>query len=243
MPQYPYLHHEVQDETSLRGKLFRSMREIVFGLEDGIVSTLGAITGIAVGTNDSFVVILSGVVIIFVESLSMAAGSYLSSKSQVEVVERMLQEERAEIATYPKEETKELEEFYRARGFEPAEVDILVKRVTANPDLWLEEMAFHELKIIPEVKQTYAWDALAMWFSYIVGGSIALLSYFIFPVHTAVPVAIAIAVVTLFVVGVVKGSIVQTSKLKSGVEMVLVSLSAAGIGYLAALVVSHFFGV
>jgi predicted membrane protein (TIGR00267 family) len=61
-----------------------SLREIIFGLEDGLVSTLGAITGIAIATHDYRIVIISGLVIVGVESLSMAAGTYLSNKSQVE---------------------------------------------------------------------------------------------------------------------------------------------------------------
>ena len=69
----------------IRSKVEGSIREIVFGAEDSLVSTLGAITGIAAGTNNEFVVVLSGVVLIVVEALSMSAGSYLSSKSAREV--------------------------------------------------------------------------------------------------------------------------------------------------------------
>jgi len=61
-----------------------SIREIVFGLEDSLVSTLGAITGIAFGSNSTYIVILSGLVLIVAESTSMAAGSYLSSKNAFE---------------------------------------------------------------------------------------------------------------------------------------------------------------
>jgi len=61
------------------------LREIIFGLEDGIVSTLGVLVGIAVGTSNKQFVILSGLVVIFVESLSMAAGTYLSNKSEMEL--------------------------------------------------------------------------------------------------------------------------------------------------------------
>ena len=69
----------------MNGKTFRhgivdSMREIVFGLEDSLVSTLGAVTGIAVGTGSQYIVILSGLVLITAEATSMAAGSYLSTK-------------------------------------------------------------------------------------------------------------------------------------------------------------------
>jgi vacuolar iron transporter family protein len=61
------------------------VREVIFGLEDGAVSTLGILVGVAAGTNNRFFVILSGLVVIFVESLSMAAGTYLSNKSELEI--------------------------------------------------------------------------------------------------------------------------------------------------------------
>ncbi len=63
-----------------------SVREIVFGLEDSLVSTLGTVTGIAAGAGSTYIVILSGLVLVAVESLSMSAGSYLSSKSAAEVI-------------------------------------------------------------------------------------------------------------------------------------------------------------
>lgn len=69
------------------------MREIVFGLEDSFVSTLGAVTGIAAGVQDTHIVILSGLVIVSVEAVSMSAGSYLSNKSATEAEQEVLHEE------------------------------------------------------------------------------------------------------------------------------------------------------
>lgn len=60
-------------------------REIVFGLEDSIVSTLGVVVGIAAGTDSRYLVVLSTIVVVVVESLSMTAGTYLSNKSQIEL--------------------------------------------------------------------------------------------------------------------------------------------------------------
>lgn len=62
-------------------EIVNNIREIIFGLEDSLVSTLGAVTGIAVGAQNTYVVILAGLTLIAVEATSMAAGSYLSSKS------------------------------------------------------------------------------------------------------------------------------------------------------------------
>lgn len=239
----PYLHNELNDSTSFRGKLIHSLREIVFGLEDGIVSTLGAITGIAAATQDLFVVVLSGVVIIFVESLSMGAGTFLSSKSEREVEEHMLREEAEEIELHPEAEKKELEIFYSERGFTPKEIQMLIHRITSNKELWLEEMAYRELGIIPNRKDNIKLDALFMWMSYILGGAVPIASYFIFPIAQAIPVSIVSSIIGLFIVGAIKGRVVRTSKLKSGLEMVLVSLGAAAVGYIAGQIVNSVFGV
>ncbi len=70
-------------KKKFRHAIVDSIREIIFGLEDALVSTLGAVTGIAFGSGSTYIVILSGLVLIAAESTSMAAGSYLSSKNAV----------------------------------------------------------------------------------------------------------------------------------------------------------------
>ena len=65
----------------MKSVVLRSLREIVFGLEDSLVSTLGAVTGIALSTGNQDFVILSGVILVTVEAASMSAGSYLSEES------------------------------------------------------------------------------------------------------------------------------------------------------------------
>src|SRR5690348_8031501 len=122
------------------GRLLDAIRELVFGLEDGLVSTLGAVAGIAAGTEDGRIVVLSGLVLISVEALSMAAGSYLSNKSHQEMLQKRIADEREEIETKPEEETEELRVMYRQRGFTEPEVEILVSRIVQDKELWLEEI-------------------------------------------------------------------------------------------------------
>lgn len=236
------LHHEINTQpTGFFQKMFRSMREVVFGLEDGMVSTLGAITGIAASTNNAFFVILSGFVIISVEALSMSAGTFLSSKSDREMQKRMLEEEMHEIETEPEKEREELVHFYTSRGFTAEETAMVVARVTSDKNLWLEEMAYRELGVIPSnAHETPVLDAVFMGVSYIIGGFIPLFSYFFLPVGTALYTSIGFSLVGLFVLGYTKGKIVHTNKIKSGIEMMVVSLSAAGIGYIVGQVVSYF---
>lgn len=80
--------------SGVKKTLVENTRDIVFGFEDGFVSTLGATAGIAAATYDSYVVVLSGAILILVEAVSMAAGSYLSSKSQKEVAGKTISEKQ-----------------------------------------------------------------------------------------------------------------------------------------------------
>jgi len=207
------------------------LREAVFGLGDGVVSTLGAVTGISVGTGSKFVVLLSGLVVIAVESLSMAAGTYLSSKSERELLERYLEEEKWQIKNHPEQEEEELKEIYTKKGFTKKEVDIIVARLMKNPAVMLEEMAYHELKIISENLEQPSSNALIMGVSYILGGVIPLSAYFIFGLSNALWVSIVLSVIVLFAVGAYKTKLTHKNPWKSGFEMMSVSLGAALIGY------------
>lgn len=79
---------------------YTNIRELVFGAQDGMVSTLGALTGIAIGSGNHFFVILSGLVVVAVEATSMGIGSYLSTKSVAEIAKRRFKAERSEIGRY-----------------------------------------------------------------------------------------------------------------------------------------------
>lgn len=180
------------EEKTIRHEIVDSMREIVFGLEDSLVSTMGAITGIAVGTGSQYIVILSGLVLIAAEATSMAAGSYLSTKHARE----------AEIL------------FHKRKGLD------------------VHNEASHPIRA-----------AIVMGVFYLLGGVVPLVPYFLLPVNQAVVTAILITACTLFLVGVWAASFTKTSKLKSGIEMTVVSLAAAGIGYVVGRVVANYFGV
>ncbi|TAL50718.1 hypothetical protein EPN81_01925 [Patescibacteria group bacterium] len=180
------------EEKTWQHEIVDSMREIVFGLEDSLVSTLGAITGIAVGTGSQYIVILSGLVLIAAEATSMSAGSYLSTKHARE----------AEIL------------FHQRKGLE------------------IHVEASHPIRA-----------AIVMGVFYLLGGIVPLVPYFLLPVGQAVIPAIVVTAVTLFLVGAWAASFTKTSKIKSGIEMTLVSLAAATIGYVIGRAVAVSFGV
>lgn len=176
---------------SIQRQLAESVREIVFGLEDSLVSTLGALTGIAIGARSTYVVILSGLVLLAAEGMSMAAGSYLSSKSAFET-ERLLHQH----------DGKEFDH-------------------ESNP----------------------LRAGIVMGVCYFFGGFVPLTPYFFLTIDQALILSIPLTAIVLFLVGVWSARFTKRSAFRSGMEMVIISLSAALIGYVIARIVSWYFGV
>jgi len=218
--------------ASWRTRLQMEIREVVFGMEDSLVSTLGVITGVAGGTANRDLVILSGIVVIFVESLSMAAGTFLSSKSKQEADVDALHSAAAQVKQDRPAALKAVAAAYRRRGFTVAEVDILAKRLAKNDRLLLEELNAHNLHLeLPGTEQPRL-NALYMGVTYLVSGIIPIGPYFFLPVSAALWVSVILTVLSLFFVGVGKARLVNRSAVRSGIEMTAVSLSAAVLGYI-----------
>ncbi len=222
------------------------VREFVFGLEDGLVSTLGAVIGIAAGSSDRRVVILSGLVLVAVEALSMAAGSYLSNKSQAEMARRQIEEVRERIVADPETEKKRLAKQYRARGFTVKETAILMKRVTAKPALWVEELSGKVMGVThgdADTEGVPRMGAVLMGSMYIVGGMIPVAPFFFLPLGQASIVGFICTVCALFVIGAQKARLTVGNVWRSGLEMVAVSMTAAVLGFLIGRLVGDAFGL
>ena len=226
-------HHGSQE---LRARL----RDAVFGTQDGLISTVGALTGIAAGTHDGETVVIAGFVIVAVESLSMAAGSYLSSKSQQQYLDRMLREEEEEIRTEPEKERQEIFEMYRSRGYANEEIEIIARRLMSDPKLLLEDMAHKELGIYPGSMEEPLGNAIVMGATYIMGGLVPMLPYLFLPIEAAMPVSVIGTLTALFLFGGLKGRVVKQSWWRSGLEMLTIAGLAALIGFVIGRLVDQY---
>lgn len=231
-----YIHHQ-------NPGLGARVREAVFGLEDGMVSTLGAVTGIAAATLEPFTVLLSGVVLIAVEAVSMAVGSYVSNKSARAVDERKLSEERIELKQYPEEEKQELIDMYVADGWPNGLAEEMAVCASKNHELMLKEMAYRELKVFPETNATPVSNAVIMGAAYIAGGAVPLLPYFFLPVAVSLRWSIPMTLVGLFAVGAATTKFSHRSWWKAGLEMLLLAGIAALVGYGVGQLVDWYFQI
>jgi len=220
-----YIHHN-------NSRIADSIREIVFGMEDGMVSTLGAITGIAVGSQDHFTVVLAGMVIIAVESISMGIGVYISNLSEIDVLKRKLYEEKQEIKDFPHEEKEELVGIYIRDGW-PKDLSIKMAEVAAkDKKLMFNEMAHHELKIDPNIKKNSWHNGVFMFVAYIIGGLVPLFAYFVLPISLAIKVSTVITLLGLFTLGAATTRYTKASWLKMGTRVLVLGGIALTVGFL-----------
>lgn len=208
-----------------------NIRQIVFGMQDGMVSTLGAITGIAIGSINPFFVILAGVAIISVESISMGIGAYTSSRSEKKLTERILREEHEEIHQFPQEEAEELYELFVEDKWPPEFARKMVDEAVKDKSIMLREMAYRELNVIPDEVTYPIKNGFFMFFSYIIGGMIPLFAYFFFPIFVAMKISMTITLVGLFALGAGIAKFTKEKWYTTGAHMFVFGGIALLVGY------------
>jgi len=228
--------------NKFRQIVIRYIEQLVFGFQDALVSTLGAITGIAGGSHDNFVVVLAGMVIIFVESLSMGVGAFLSSKSENEVVNAIAEKEKKLIASNLEGEKAEIREYLKARKFSEEEIEAIIERLSQNRQLLLEEMMAHEYGMVPESTNRSLKRGLVMWTAYFIGGFFPVAPYMLLPIGQAIYVSIILTLIVLFAFGAYRTKFTARKWWRSGLEMMILSISAAVVGYVVGRIVAVWFG-
>jgi predicted membrane protein (TIGR00267 family) len=208
------------------------MRELVFGVNDGLVSTLSLVSGVAGAAVSQGVVLLAGLAGLLSGAISMAAGAYISTKSQREVHEAQVTREREELAQDPEEEKAELRTLYRLKGYSAEEAERLVERISQDQDLMLESLVRDELGLMPESFPNPWLAGAQSGGAFVVGAFIPLIGYLLFGGITATLVSVGISIAALFVVGVLKTLFTGLSWLRSGLEMVVIGILATAITYL-----------
>jgi vacuolar iron transporter family protein len=224
------------DEASAAGRPRRThfaeyLRDLIFGLNDGLVSNLSLISGVSAASSVR-VVLLAGVAGILAGGTSMFAGSYLSNKSQREVVDEELRRAAELISFAPEEERDALCRIYRAKGFEPEEVELLVRRITSDQDLWLAALVTEEFGLSLEPGPSPVVDGAWAGGGFALAATVPLLPFLVISGATALVAACLLSAVALFTVGAAKTLVTRRSPLRSGAEMVVVGLVASLVTFL-----------
>ncbi len=208
------------------------IRDLVFGFGDGINTSLGIVAGVGGAEVSASIVILAALVGMFTGAKAMAVQNYLAVKSQREILESEIKREKYEIQNMPDKERKEIEEIYRAKGFEGEELARVVDKIISNKDVWLKTMLTEELGLNLEILGSPLKGALVMFGSFLLGGILPVLPYFVFG-SGFVPLGIAVgmSLSSSFIIGALKARLAKKSWIRGGLEMAGLGTGIALVGY------------
>ncbi len=210
----------------------RLVREIVFGINDGVISTIGFLFGMVGAVMQHQIILISGLAEVLAGTVSMFVGGYLSTKSQQEFFEHEIRREKSEIEEMPAKEREEIRRIYQAKGFQdPKELDLVVNRITADKRVWLKCMMEEELGLILESMDSPVKVGLVIGASFLVGGFIPLIPYIFLDTAAALKASLIFTAVGLFCLGAVKTTITRQPWFKSGLEALSIGAVACLAGY------------
>jgi predicted membrane protein (TIGR00267 family) len=209
------------------------VRDMIFGANDGLVSTLAFVAGVVGAITDPYIVLLSGIAELFAGTISMGFGSYQSAKSELEVLEAESRREQVKKGKTPAEEAEELIQFYQAEGFMREEAEAIVKRIAEDRELPIQAVALEDLGLAPEELGNPVKAGVLCGISFGLAAIVPIVPFAV-PALSCVDaliVSIAATLATLFGVGAMKTIFSRKNWLRSGLEMMIIGASAAGITY------------
>ena len=207
------------------------LREVVFGAQDGLLSTVALVTGVAVAVENQTTVLVAGLAAALPGMLSMATGAFLGSRAEQDVQRAEIAREAQELEDNPAEELAELVVLYQREGKTYQEARHLADEIAQDKELWLRTLVEKELGISPDETSSPVKDALTMGIAFILAAIIPILPHFFLEGGAAISISIAAALTGLFILGVGKGRLVQRSPLLQGLEILAIGAVSAGIGF------------
>jgi VIT1/CCC1 family predicted Fe2+/Mn2+ transporter len=205
------------------------VRDVIFGANDGLVSILALVAGVYGAITDSHTILVAGLAGAVAGSISMGAGSYLSSKSEKEVTEKESERKGIRKRRSPEEEREELAKFYEVKGFKRQEAEAIADRVSAKMELAEEMTVGEEIGLTSEESWPPMKAGVLTSLSFAVASVVPILPFAFMSVTPAVITAAIASIASLFAVGASKAIFTRKSWVRSGLEMMAIgTLAAAG---------------
>lgn len=237
-PNYPFsttaTHHEHRHKGLSKAG---NIRAAVFGVNDGLISNISLMLGIAGATTDQHFILLSGIAGMLAGACSMSAGEYVSVSSQKEFYEYQINLERSELEEYPDEEAAELAAIYHARGLPKPEANKLAKGIISDPKTALDTLAREELGLNPRDLGSPIGAALSSFFSFCGGALIPIIPFFFGIYRWNLLIAITMTIITLFAIGATLSLYTSGSAIKNGLRMMLIGSAAGAFTYFIGYIV------
>ena len=209
-----------------------ALRAAVLGANDGLVSNLSLVMGVAGAEMSAEAILITGLAGLLAGGASMAMGEWLSVQSARELYERQIGIEADELAVAPQEEAEELALIYEAKGLPAEEARSVANRLIADPSMALDTLAREELGLNPDELGGSAWVAAGVSFAlFSIGALIPVVPFVFLAGSPAVLTSVTVSMLALFLLGAGITLLTGQRALTSGSRQVLIGMAAAGLTY------------
>ncbi len=221
------------DEHSSSGKY---LSDAVYGALDGIVTTFAIVSGVVGADLNLGIILILGFANLLADGFSMAAGSYLSTKSEQDYHQAEYNREKWEIENYPEGEIEEIRQIYKRKGFKGKDLEKAVKIIISDKKRWLHCMMVEELGIIQDDKSATK-VATITFASFVICGFIPLIAFITINSIDSLSgidpflASSILAAITIFTVGASRSLFIAKKWFWAGLEMFLVGGAASIVAY------------
>ncbi len=220
------------DDERRRAGLLGDVREAIFGAQDGLVSTLAVVSTVSGATNDRYPVLIAGIAAGLAGIFSMAAGEYLSSKSQREISLAQIGEEREKVAKRPEEVQVELAHILEGDGLPREEASAVAAVMGRHREILLNTKVLRQYGVaVEEAGGSPIQGAAVMGAAFALGALAPILPYLLLPFGVAIYASVIATAGVLFAIGVVKTRWTHGSRIWSGIEILVIGALAGIVGY------------
>ncbi len=206
------------------------LRNVVYGFNDGLTANFGLVAGVIGAAVAPHVVVVSGVAGMIADALSMGSSGYLAAKSEREVYAHEIAMEREEIRLMPEVEEEELALLYEAKGVAREQAQRMARDVMADPERALGEKVREELKI-GQAHTTPLKEGWITGTATAIGAFIPVAPFLVLPGQVAIWTSFAVSMLSHFAVGAARSVFTGRGAFRSGLDMFVVGLGVAGVGY------------
>lgn len=213
-------------------KIASYLKDIVYGANDGLVTTFAVIAGVAGASLDPIVVVFLGMANLLADGFSMAASSFLASRSEGDVFYSEREVEHWEVSHKPEAEVEEIKEILAKKGYHGEDLIQMTALVTKNKKFWIDLMMGEELGLAPVGEARPLNGATITFFAFVIAGFMPVLPFFfIYSDGSAFWISSAVAGAMFFIVGASRSIFTKRAWFWSGLEMFLIGGLAASIAY------------
>jgi len=207
------------------------IRAAVFGMNDGLVSNLSLVLGVAGAVHEPRTILVTGLAGLLAGASSMAVGEYTSVASQRDILARQIALERRELEEAPEEEAAELALIYKQKGLSTELASRTAAEILKDPEQGLDTLVREELGLDPQDLGSPAQAAVSSFLMFAIGATVPVLPFLFLRGNAAVLLAAGLAGLVLAGVGALVGFLSGVSPVRSAARMVGLAALAAAITY------------